>query len=687
MSIPFLPVRLSLSRADGSSIPLGGWDEWEIWFRPRCSFCKMCYNFEDDALRTRVSPELCSDLFRSANNGCYKCQILKIVIESLCAGDPNKTMFMFTVNIERNKEDKLRSFPELRVWDIGGQYMNDIDLYRIVDGPCPWKFLEVKLNVPEGTASSASFSWVQEQMKRCLSGHPQCSIGWESPILPTRVLDVRLNLASNNNTVRVVETNGSRGNYLALSHCWGNPELMPTKLTAHTLKDYQDSIPYDSLPPTFQDAVTFTRMMNIQYLWIDSLCIIQCDREKDSPEDEELSRRDWIRESDAMCSVFENSYLTLAAASSPGCTSGLFSSTKTTEIRGTNVDGPYQIYARKQPNHKAEGFPLFKRGWVMQESLLAPRTLLFGDSELIWLCRGHKACQCSTSVIGGLDQSSEWYMKLPKVDQLNDESVRHAVMKSWYRLITNYSTTSLTHETDKLAAVDGIVQYMRRLRSGEYRAGLWSDSLPLDLLWSTFQASRQPWRTARRNLSQKTPWSSDKLLFPTWSWASIRGQVSWPIEDLTENCPEEEILVDLIEERPTDAQDHSLICPAYELNLYGVVVPSSLGALPQGHMRGRGVYYPDWDNQLSDLGSKTKIACLRVLKSYNEYYSLVLHCVDEDKSVYERIGLLFYRDNLHCSNTDIDDREWKRESEIKGLPPWWEVCKGWEPNKVTVTLV
>ncbi|OTA93504.1 hypothetical protein M434DRAFT_395555 [Hypoxylon sp. CO27-5] len=646
----------------------------------------MCYNFERDTLGTRGPPELCFELFRSADNGCYKCQILKIVIDSLCSWDVDKMMFTFNVYIERDEEDKPRSFLKFSIWDVVEQRNGDIDLYRIADGPCPWEFLDVKLNLPESTASSASCSWVREQMKRCLAEHPQCDLEWEFPILPTRVVDVIPNPASNNNTVRVVEANGLRGKYFALSHCWGNPALMPTKLTAHTLKDYQDNIPYDTLPSTFRDAVTFTRMMNVRYLWIDSLCIIQRDTKKDSPEDEELSRQDWIRESEAMCSVFENSYLTLAAASSSGCTGGLFSSTKTTEIIGTNVDGPYQIYARKQPNHNARQFPLFERGWVMQESLLAPRTLLFGESELIWLCREKNICQCSTSVIGGLAKSSRWYMKLPKADQLDDHSARLAVIKSWYTLISNYSTTSLTHEIDKLAAVDGIVQYMRRLRKGEYRAGLWNDSLPLDLLWSAFQGSRQPWRTTRRNLSQKTPWSSDTLLFPTWSWASICGHVSWSIEDLIENCPAEAVLVDLVEDCPADTPVHSLIRPVYELKLYGVVIRMSLGALPllHDHMT-RGVYNPDWDNQLSDLGSNTEVACLRMLKSDNEYYSLVLHRVNEDKSVYERIGLLFYRDNLYCSHEN--DTEWKRESEIKGLPPWWEVHKGWQPNKVTVTLV
>ena len=42
----------------------------------------------------------------------------------------------------------------------------------------------------------------------------------------------------------------------------GNIELM------------QQAIPFEDLPATFQDAVTVTRRLGYQYLWIGSLCII-----------------------------------------------------------------------------------------------------------------------------------------------------------------------------------------------------------------------------------------------------------------------------------------------------------------------------------------------------------------------------------------------------------------------------
>jgi hypothetical protein len=49
--------------------------------------------------------------------------------------------------------------------------------------------------------------------------------------------------------------------------------------TTHaTLDDRLQGVPWDQLPKTFQDAVTVTRELGFEYLWIDSLCVVQDDR-------------------------------------------------------------------------------------------------------------------------------------------------------------------------------------------------------------------------------------------------------------------------------------------------------------------------------------------------------------------------------------------------------------------------
>ena len=72
--------------------------------------------------------------------------------------------------------------------------------------------------------------------------------------------------------------------YIALSHCWGNLPIKDKKQFCTT----QDNIgrrlggfSISDLPKTFQDAIKVTRELRVPYLWIDSLCIIQYEDNKE----------------------------------------------------------------------------------------------------------------------------------------------------------------------------------------------------------------------------------------------------------------------------------------------------------------------------------------------------------------------------------------------------------------------
>ena len=72
------------------------------------------------------------------------------------------------------------------------------------------------------------------------------------------------------------ESNGARGKYIALSHCWGQGQNFTT--TRASIAQRYAGIPTDEMPKSYRDAVTLARMLSIRYIWIDSLCIVQDDR-------------------------------------------------------------------------------------------------------------------------------------------------------------------------------------------------------------------------------------------------------------------------------------------------------------------------------------------------------------------------------------------------------------------------
>lgn len=85
--------------------------------------------------------------------------------------------------------------------------------------------------------------------------------------------------------------------------------------TLGTLQSRLTSIPLPKLPKSFREAILITRRLGYEYIWIDSLCIIQ-----DDP-------ADWERESAKMADIYENAVLTLAASDAIDSQHGCFRDT------------------------------------------------------------------------------------------------------------------------------------------------------------------------------------------------------------------------------------------------------------------------------------------------------------------------------------------------------------------------
>ncbi|RSM14870.1 hypothetical protein CEP52_000969 [Fusarium oligoseptatum] len=125
------------------------------------------------------------------------------------------------------------------------------------------------------------------------------------------------------------------------------------------------------LPKCFQEAVIATRRLGGQYLWIDSLCIIQ-----DSP-------HDWAIESEQMHRVYSNGICNLAASNQSTSNRGLFCN------RDPTMGSPFTVDSFWSDGTRAEKYvlnpnfanlftsygPLYRRAWVAQEQQLSPRTI------------------------------------------------------------------------------------------------------------------------------------------------------------------------------------------------------------------------------------------------------------------------------------------------------------------------
>lgn len=103
-------------------------------------------------------------------------------------------------------------------------------------------------HVADDPLSPTTLELAKEWLKECLENHPECQTA-DRKQLPTRVIHV----GPDGEMPRLYITNGERGKYLTLSHCWG--KVSPLTTTRSTLTERVDGVAITEMPKTFQDAV------------------------------------------------------------------------------------------------------------------------------------------------------------------------------------------------------------------------------------------------------------------------------------------------------------------------------------------------------------------------------------------------------------------------------------------------
>jgi hypothetical protein len=312
------------------------------------------------------------------------------------------------------------------------------------------------------TGSPESIQRAAQWLEACATCHRRCGRSLE-PLLPDCILDVGLSFSSN--VITLQETIDQRDRYICLSYCWGLSEFIST--TMDNISSHKEGVQLQSLPQTFRDAIFISRALNVRYIWIDSLCIVQNDD------------RDWSTQAQKMAAIYSNSYLTISAASGLCADWGLFSNLSSVSI-GTLSARVVAHLPAASTEDSISAWPLLSRGWAFQERLLAPRVLHFGRDEMVWDCTETRECQCGSV--------SYWIQDIPK-SQFHDALYDGALTSQtklgalWRRIVMQYCSLALTKQSDKFPAIGGVAEVVQRSRNSVYLAGLWSDTLVLDLLW------------------------------------------------------------------------------------------------------------------------------------------------------------------------------------------------------------
>ncbi|KAK3291002.1 heterokaryon incompatibility protein-domain-containing protein [Chaetomium fimeti] len=373
-----------------------------------------------------------------------------------------------------------------------------------------------------------SFAFVLEQIQNCKQNHAVCS--QRSPTFqPTRLI----HCAGKTGSLRLVELDpiteiSCPVEYVALSYCWGASASFKT--TRENIDQHRKGFEVSELPKSLQDAIEVAKKLNVEYIWIDAICIVQGDA------------ADWERESGMMADVYGNACVTIAALSASsvadgflhlkrnplqisrswsddhGATTALVAQEKVRT--GLHVSTLRNNWSPTMGTQQGDFDPVQTRGWCFQEEILSNRYVAFSRQEMQWSCRATSTCQC-----GSLDHG-ESTGPLRQAPSIQDDPFGF-----WAEMLPFYTQRNLSYPHDRLPAISGLARTIQRCTSADYVAGIWLQDLKRSLNWklqddintcpSTYRAPSFSWASIDSPIFMYT--TSDLL-------PDIVSVVSWDVE-------------------------------------------------------------------------------------------------------------------------------------------------------------
>lgn len=362
-------------------------------------------------------------------------------------------------------------------------------------------------------------NWLED----CLETHVSCPYSDISK-MPSRVVEIE-KVNGILQVKLVVTAKDQVDRWVALSYCWGRDANF-FQTTVANLESMLLGIEMSTLPLTYQHAFEVTSLLGYRYLCklivssiyvqkrahndkgIDALCIVQ---------DDTLDR---TREIQAMHNIYRNAALTIAVDSASAADQGFLSgrSSSATEsifvpYKNRERDTCGRIGLRVPPQDRRENSALDERGWSLQENLLSPRTLRFGQDQLYWDCQS-KYCSegapCDMLQVGWGRRQLKAYLLDDLRKELYDGVGRPILREDWllhrwYRIINDYSKRKFTNEDDVFPAISAIAEEIQNQTGFRYRVGMWENDIHRGLLWKTSECRPE----------------SAHYRAPSWSWACI----------------------------------------------------------------------------------------------------------------------------------------------------------------------
>ncbi|KAI0856240.1 heterokaryon incompatibility protein-domain-containing protein [Xylaria cubensis] len=374
---------------------------------------------------------------------------------------------------------------------------------------------EIQIGIPELPEGEPRFEICRQWLQDC-NTHDSCNLvdrfNLRAKGPPTRLLYVGLENAPE---LRLYEPKKEEVlQYIALSHPWGNKKQHSHFYTdIHNVTKHMEAISETDLPHLFKDAIKLTRALHCQYLWIDSLCIIQGDG------------GDFESEAGRMELVYSMAYCVIATTHATGNSDHfLIPRPKRDYVKIDKDDTKFYVCEPIDDfqKHVLEGH-LNTRGWVLQERALARRTIHFTDKQMYWECGEGIRCETMTK----MKNEQAAFLGDPNFPLRAMESTKGTKTLFYQLLYKQYSRLKFSQITDRRLGIAGLEQ--RLIKDFKVDGGFGVFQAPpgrtrdqgyfgRSLLWK-----RGEDMLTMIDYSKARPPAS----VPSWSWMAYKGGIDY----------------------------------------------------------------------------------------------------------------------------------------------------------------
>jgi len=312
--------------------------------------------------------------------------------------------------------------------------------------------------------------------------------------MPSRYVPSKLTVKSwNSDRTKMGRIEREDGRYVTLSHCWGRPKGVQGQLklkVTNRERFMREGIELRELPKSFRDAILFAcHLEKVGFIWIDSMCIMQSTEDHNSRSMVHVG--DWLSQSRQMDKIYQRSFLNISATAAVDGDQGLFFSRQPESLWENEINvnhtgmapfGKHSTEGSKMEqltrcalidvsfwDDLVESAAVNRRGWVLQERLMAPRVLHFCRDQIAWECShfddaegypgmaiGLRSKLGATIDEGRLKDLTPEAGRALRSNRLNDlpdpdeGMVDLYIYELWKHIVEVYSKTQITVSRDKL---------------------------------------------------------------------------------------------------------------------------------------------------------------------------------------------------------------------------------------------